>query len=851
MALNALGLGFVFTARDLASPAMTRLGGRFGALDRVSTRFGQRFGAGMRRLRTAGLVFAATGALGTVAAFGLARAAGRFEEGLARVGGVTRATVPELAALRDRAIEVGIATTFSPDEAVEGLTSLATMGFQASEAMRLIGPASALAEGGMIGLEDAARAVASATRVFSLSMDEAQGSADRLLRITQLTALQAGDLSLALGTVARGAGATGQNLNEMLIAMGLVRNTGVEVSVAASGVSSALQFMARQAGEIQSSLGVAITDVDGNFRDFLDIVLESSVALDREFPNAADRASEALRLFGRFGSSAFGAVSRQLTQGIRGLNGELLTGADAVEFLRDQMQNATGVADEFRERILATFPGQLALLSGSVRTLAIVLGENFANAFKPIVRGVIAFVNDLITRWNAIPSAIRDGISSFLVGATAMLTLFGTFVAVSAGLALIAPLLKGIAIALGGLLLALAPLVLIFGAAVLGVQAFRFAMDFNLGGIATFVRGIVSRITLAWNALTELFTRGGFTRAISDELRRSENQGLRRFVLGVFGIAFRLQRFWDGLMAGIRGGMITLGPAIAAMIEAFRELADLFGFGAAKGEDMADALPTSAFVRFGQTLGRVLVRVARFFVEGLTTFLIFAQGVIKTSRSIGARLSAFFAPLRPILREIGLQIGMVFSALGQLSSQVQKGGSTWTEFVTVVRLLAVLLLPIMRQSLTGILIMVVLLLQQFTALIGVFTRALDLARSIAQVLPSGQREFGAAAFGAAGRAVFGGGGAAGLAKEPVAAGVARGGVGEALARPVRESAEARAARDESNVRVQQDIIDALRAQQGGIFRIDMNLDGRRLQEFQGRMERTESAARGTPVEGDQ
>lgn len=830
---------------------MVGLGRNFGMMDRASTRFGARFGAGMRRLRTAGVVLAATGALGTAAAFGLASAAGRFEQGLARVGGVTRATTAELAQLRDRAIQVGIETSFSPDQAVEGLTALATMGFQASEAMTLIGPASALAEGGMIGIEDAAQAVASATRVFSLSMDEASGSADQLLRITQLTALQAGDMSLALGTVARGASLTSQNLNEMLIAMGLVRNTGVDVSVAASSVSTSLQFMARNADAIQSSLGVAITDVDGNFRDFLDIVMESSAALDEQFPNAADRAAEALNLFGARGIAAFNAVNRQLTEGIRGTGGELLRGADAVAFLRDQMQNATGVADEFRERILDTFPGQLTLLRGSVQTLAIVLGENFANAFKPIVRGVIAFVNDLIAKWNTIPSEIRDGIASFLIGASAMLTLFGGFVTISAVIALLIPLLKGIALAFGGLLISLAPLVAIFAAAVLGIRAFRFAMMFNLGGIATFVRGIVSRIELAWNALRELFTRGGFSRAISDELRRSENRGLRRFVIGVFGIAFRLQRFWDGLMAGIRGGLLTLGPAISAMIEAFRELVDLFGVGAAKGEDMGESLPSSSFVRFGQVLGRALIFVVRFVVVAITMFAEFARTVIETVSAVGKGISSFFMPLRPLFRELVVQLGMFFDAFGQLLGQTQKGETTWQRLAESITTVATFALPGLRVSLGGILIMVVLLIQQLAFLVNVFTEALELARSFGRTIPEPLRGVAATAFGATGGLIFGeGAGATGIAKDPVAAGVARGGIGEELARPVRESAQARVAREDSNVRVQQDIVDALRAKGGGIFRATLNIDGRRLQEIEGRMERTEAAARGAPVEGD-
>jgi hypothetical protein len=111
-----------------------------------------------------------------------------------------------------------------------------------------------------VSVAEGAQSVGSALRVFALDAGQATLAADRLLRISNLTSLQANELSLALGTVSRGAGLTEQNMNEMLISMGLVRNTGVEASVAASSVSSALIFMTRNAEDIRESLGVNVTE---------------------------------------------------------------------------------------------------------------------------------------------------------------------------------------------------------------------------------------------------------------------------------------------------------------------------------------------------------------------------------------------------------------------------------------------------------------------------------------------------------------------------------------------------------------------------------------------------------------
>ncbi len=79
-------------------------------------------------------------------AFALANAAGRFEQSIAAVGAISGASVVELGQLRDAAIDAGIATQFSPTEAVLGLRELAQAGFNATESMGLLTPVLDLTE---------------------------------------------------------------------------------------------------------------------------------------------------------------------------------------------------------------------------------------------------------------------------------------------------------------------------------------------------------------------------------------------------------------------------------------------------------------------------------------------------------------------------------------------------------------------------------------------------------------------------------------------------------------------------------------------------------------------------------
>ena len=106
-----MGLGFVFTARDLASAKMQRLERRFASLDERVTAGTDRMTSAFRQLGI-GLAIFTAGAAAVAGTFSLANAAGKFEQGLAAVGAVTRATTKELGLLREAAIQAGIQTQF-------------------------------------------------------------------------------------------------------------------------------------------------------------------------------------------------------------------------------------------------------------------------------------------------------------------------------------------------------------------------------------------------------------------------------------------------------------------------------------------------------------------------------------------------------------------------------------------------------------------------------------------------------------------------------------------------------------------------------------------------------------------
>src|SRR5258706_443005 len=287
MALNNLGLGFIFTARDLASGTIRQVGAGFGEMDRNASRASQSYSRNFH-VMGAGLAVMGAGAATLAGAFALAHDAAAFQQEIARVGAVSNASSDDLLRLHDAALAAGSSTQFDPTASAQGL--------------------------------------------------------------------------------------------------GVLAQQGLDASVAASGVSSALTFMSSRAEKIHDTLGIDLVETlaDGTqrFRPFMDIAMEAGQALETHFANPAERTAAATELFSRFGVGAVEGVFHSLQRGVTDAQGRLYQGAAAVNFLREQMRNAGGTAEHFREQLLATFAGQMTLLHSAATTLKTVLGEGFADAFR-------------------------------------------------------------------------------------------------------------------------------------------------------------------------------------------------------------------------------------------------------------------------------------------------------------------------------------------------------------------------------------------------------------------------------------------------------------------------------------
>ena len=658
------GLGFIFSAKDLASAKMKSLEQRFETLDDKVTGGTERMTGAFKQLGIGLAVFTA-GAVAVAGAFALAGAAGKFEQGLAAVGAVTRATTDQLRSLRDAAIQAGIQTQFSPDEAVAGLQSLATAGQTAEQATRTLVPVLDLAAGslGQLGVASAAEAVVGTLNAYGMAAGQAAGVTDKLLRITQLTNFQTRDFEAGLAKAAAAGSVFGQNLDDVLITMGLLRNRNIDASSSATAFREATRRVgaSSRAQQAIQGAGVAVFDkATGRMRSMVDIMTDFARATS--CMGEAERNRRVVQAFGARGLLAFNAVLNASFTTMRDGRQVTLQGAEAIAALRKEMQGAGGTAAGFREKLLDTFEGQKTLLSGTLQTLAIGLGEPFAQALKPVVGAVTGALNAVIRVITAMPAGLKRFIAGVVTAAGAFVALVGAAIMVKALF-----VIGGVVIAaFGAALLAAAKVALVlaavFAAVVAAVTVFRLAWERDLGGIATFFRGVFAKVSLIFSAIRQLFADGGFSGAVQKDLAKAENSGVKAFAIKVFMIARRIGAYFEGLAGAIGRAFDFVGKVLAPAIKALSGVGDVIG-------DVLKLLGITEATVVGssgvwKTLGTIAGTALGMIVRVLGgAFSLVIGGLIAGLRVIVTAVRGVVAVFRMLWDNLALMVGIVGALL--------------------------------------------------------------------------------------------------------------------------------------------------------------------------------------------
>ena len=427
MALNALGMGFVFTAKDLATSIIGKVSASIKEFAKSSEAAAAQYERSNATFKSGAKMLGA----GVAGMAGLVKGTtyfGEYQYNLASVGQVMRATTEELELLDKAAIRAGIDTQFSPVDAVQGLQALGAAGLGAKDAMKVLLPTLDLAAAslGQLTVEQASEAVIGSINAFGMQADKAGEIVDKLTRVTQASNFQARDFAIGISNAAAQAKGANQTYDSMLAVLGMLRNTNLDASSSATAYREATRRLAGEeiAHRALKKLGIDVLDKEKNqIRDIVSIIGEMIPALEKV--DAKKKNTMLTDILGVRGMKTYNAVLAQYEKALKDGDAKVGDYGFAHRRLLGELENSAGAAGKNRDALLATEKGMKILLQGSWQTFQVMLGETLSPVLYPALKLVTTALNEVIYFVKGIPGPIKSFMSYAIGFGSLFLTIAG------------------------------------------------------------------------------------------------------------------------------------------------------------------------------------------------------------------------------------------------------------------------------------------------------------------------------------------------------------------------------------------------------------------------------------------
>lgn len=329
-----------------------------GPLGRMSGSLG-RFGARASQVGR-GLTFGVTAPLIATGA-AVVTIAGGFEKSMNRVKAlVGEEAAPAVADLEAEARKLGNTTEFSAGQAAGAMAFLAQAGFEVGDIFDSIGPTLSLASAAQVELAETADIASNVLTGFRLEAEDMDRVANGLtagFANSNTNLVQLGEAMKIGGPVAA---AMNQDFERTVAVVGAMGNAGFQASLAGTALRGSLSKLSKPSAEARAALaGLGIRkddliDAEGNVVDLISVV----GLLEEKGASAADL----LVIFGERAGPAMTALVGQ--------------GADAIEELAGEIENAGNIAERVAEIQLEGTFGEFVKLKSAAEELAIAIGES-------------------------------------------------------------------------------------------------------------------------------------------------------------------------------------------------------------------------------------------------------------------------------------------------------------------------------------------------------------------------------------------------------------------------------------------------------------------------------------------
>lgn len=307
-----------------------------------------------------------------------------YEQAMANVQATTGKTGAEFESLKDKAREMGRATSKTAAEAAEGLNYLGLAGWSTEEMLSGIEPVLRLSEAGALDLGRASDLATDSMAAMGLEVNQLEEYLDKVAQTsrksnTNIDALMEG-MVVAGGTFAR----LNTPMAESNAIMGVLANRGTkgaEAGTAINAIMDRLTNTSGPAGKAMEKLGKQVNgtaikafDAQGNFRGIETVLKDVEKAMSGL--SDEEKAYYQSQIAGLNHGKSFQKI-------INGLG-------DEYDQLKKDVEGAKGALGEMSEAQMNTFEGSMKLMGSAIDDVKITLGEGLA----PVIRKFAEYITD-------------------------------------------------------------------------------------------------------------------------------------------------------------------------------------------------------------------------------------------------------------------------------------------------------------------------------------------------------------------------------------------------------------------------------------------------------------------------
>lgn len=523
-----------------------------------------------------------------------------FQSELNQLKFVTGATGDEFEKLRRVAIQTGIDTAFSPQEATKAMYQLGSAGLSTNDMLKSLNATLDLVavSSGEISLDQGASLMASTLQKFNLDARDSVRVVNQLAQAANVSNFSFQDLSAFMNSIQSAPSTLHRPLEEFLAVGGMLRNIGqgaAQAGATVNGFGRQLVTLTRQLDnkaklQGRSAVGIkfdamaqmgldknTIWDSTGALKPLNEIL----TSIITQMANMSDekRAVISQTLFGDQAKNLIFAVdnaTKSMLSYDKATGKYVQTTKDGkmdVNQMTEAIRNSGGVAEQGAKDILSSMWGINKLFEGSKQTFQILLGQTILPIVGKLIQTVTKLLNVAISFLDKHPLfakvlGVGTGIAGLsLLAVGGLLKLVSTFGLAIAGAGMFAmslgnfgmsflgattvmggfrSVLSLVASSLGGVLLTLAKGALVVGAMYLAWQT-------NFLGIRTLVTGFVNGIRTSFSEASRIASEG--TDAFMQDISKLANSD--SFFDKVTLTIVKFKMLWIGLCDAWRDNKLS------------------------------------------------------------------------------------------------------------------------------------------------------------------------------------------------------------------------------------------------------------------------------------------------------